>query len=139
MMNKQSFLRFVFSSPFSKDNSPPEATQFLTQVRQGDIVPMRILQLMPHTIPFTTRLHIFRDLVQLDRESNMYTSATQTIFIRRQHVLEDGFRALSRLTTDVLKGRIRVTFVNELGMEEAGIDQGGPFKGKKQRYLKRWI
>ncbi|ORZ11832.1 hypothetical protein BCR42DRAFT_96695 [Absidia repens] len=128
MMSKQSLLRLVFSSPFSKDNNPPEATQFLAQVRQGDVVPMRILQLMPHTIPFTTRLHIFRDGIHLDRASNMYTSATQSIFIRRQHVLEDGFRALSRLSNEVLKGRIRVTFVNELGVEEAGIDQGGPFK-----------
>ncbi|CAO3577234.1 unnamed protein product [Absidia cylindrospora] len=128
MMSKQSLLRLVFSSPFSKDNNPPEATQFLAQVRQGDVVPMRILQLMPHTIPFTTRLHIFRDGIHLDRASNMYTSATQSIFIRRQHVLEDGFRSLSRLSNEALKGRIRVTFVNELGVEEAGIDQGGPFK-----------
>ncbi|KAI8336574.1 hypothetical protein BC941DRAFT_427474 [Chlamydoabsidia padenii] len=125
MISKQSILRLIFNSS-SKDN-PPEASQFLAQVRQGDLVPMRILQLMPHTIPFTTRLHIFRDWIQLDKASAMHTSA-HTICIRRQHVLEDGFKALSRLSHESLKGTIRVVFVNELGMEEAGIDQGGPFK-----------
>jgi hypothetical protein len=62
----------------------------------------------------------------------MHPSA-HTICVRRQHVLEDGFRALSRLSHESLKGTIRVTFVNQLGMEEAGIDQGGPFKGNKKK------
>lgn len=29
---------------------------------------------------------------------------------------------------EVLRGRVRIQFVNELGMEEAGIDGGGLFK-----------
>ncbi|KAI8100057.1 uncharacterized protein BX664DRAFT_322764 [Halteromyces radiatus] len=126
MISKQSLLRFLFSSSSSKDDSP-EASQFLTQVRQGDMVSTRILQLMPHTIPFKTRLHIFRDWIQLDR-STITRHASHAVTIRRQHVLEDGLRALSRLPSEVLKGVIRVSFVNELGIEEAGIDQGGPFK-----------
>ncbi|ORZ03623.1 hypothetical protein BCR43DRAFT_483669 [Syncephalastrum racemosum] len=117
---KQSFLS-LFSSR-SASVSP-----FLEQLHQGDPVPMRILQLMPHTVSFQTRLKIFRDWVALDRANLMLTSH-RTVRVRRQYVLEDGHRGLSGLPPAAWKGNIKVTFVNELGVEEAGIDQGGPFK-----------
>ena len=105
------------------------AQPFLDRLRHGDPVPLRILQLMPHTVPFKTRLMVFRDWVGLDRAALLATSS-RAIRVRRQNVLEDGFRGLSGLPPSAWKGTIRVKFVNDLGMEEAGIDQGGPFKGK---------
>ncbi|KAE8664409.1 hypothetical protein F3Y22_tig00112789pilonHSYRG00003 [Hibiscus syriacus] len=61
--------------------------------------------------------------------------------IRRNHILEDAFNQMSALSEEDFKGlakndiinfiaspQIRVTFVNEFGLEEAGIDGGGIFK-----------
>ncbi|KAI8359953.1 hypothetical protein BD560DRAFT_184548 [Blakeslea trispora] len=111
----------------NKRQSNSSASFFLSNLRQGDPVPLRILQLMPHTVSFELRLKIFRDWVALDRTLTSKT-VSRYIAIRRDHVLEDGFQALSALPVSAWKNTIRVTFVNELGMEEIGIDQGGPFK-----------
>ncbi|KAI9486304.1 MAG: hypothetical protein EXX96DRAFT_548582 [Benjaminiella poitrasii] len=105
------------------------AALFLTNLKQGDPVPLRVLQLMPHTVSFDMRLHIFRDWIALDQSimaPKMFKS--RYISVRRNRVLEDGFHALADLPSSAWKGTIRVSFVNELGAEEAGIDQGGPFK-----------
>ncbi|KAK7317862.1 hypothetical protein RJT34_02438 [Clitoria ternatea] len=48
--------------------------------------------------------------------------------IRRDHILEDAYDLMSQLSEDDLRGLIRVTFVNEFGVKEAGIDEGGIFK-----------
>lgn len=43
--------------------------------------------------------------------------------------MEDGYRQLALLPPQSLKGVIRVRFINEQGLDEAGIDQDGVFKG----------
>ncbi|KOM33396.1 hypothetical protein LR48_Vigan01g295200 [Vigna angularis] len=48
--------------------------------------------------------------------------------IKRDRILEDAYNQMSQLTENSLRGLIRVTFVNEFGVEEAGIDGGGIFK-----------
>ncbi|XP_050132297.1 E3 ubiquitin-protein ligase UPL6-like isoform X5 [Malus sylvestris] len=48
--------------------------------------------------------------------------------IRRDRILEDAYDQMSALSEDDLRGPIRVTFVNEFGVEEGGIDGGGIFK-----------
>ncbi|KAI8884282.1 HECT-domain-containing protein [Backusella circina FSU 941] len=111
----------------SKKLSSSTASLFLNSVRQGDPVPLRVLQLMPHTIPFNIRLQIFRDWIALDRTTVMNTG-NKIIRVRRDRVLEDGYHGLCGLSPSSWKGNIRVSFVNELGVDEAGIDQGGPFK-----------
>jgi len=50
------------------------------------------------------------------------------IKIRRQHLLEDGYVQLGGLSPEQLKGTIRVEFVSEMGLAEAGIDRTGVFK-----------
>jgi hypothetical protein len=45
--------------------------------------------------------------------------------------VEDGYRQLALLPPQALKGVIRVRFINEQGLDEAGIDQDGVFKGIK--------
>jgi ubiquitin-protein ligase E3 B len=50
--------------------------------------------------------------------------------------VEDGYRQLALLAPQDLKGIIRVRFVNEQGLFEAGIDQDGVFKGLQyKKYL----
>ncbi|KAK6913647.1 HECT domain [Dillenia turbinata] len=89
-----------------------------------------ILKQAPFLVPFTSRVKIFTAQLAAAR----HRDGTNTVFtrnrfrIRRDHTLEDAFNQLSTLSEDDLRGLIRVTFVNEFGVEEAGIDGGGIFK-----------
>lgn len=42
--------------------------------------------------------------------------------------IKDGYRQLAQIPVQSMKGVIRVKFVNEQGLDEAGIDQDGVFK-----------
>lgn len=114
---KNSFLS-IFN--LSNTSSSSSSTSFLEKLRQGDQIPLRILQLMPHTIPFETRLKVFRDFVALDKYSLAAAHKSHRIIrVRRQYILEDGYRGLGGLPTLAWKGHIQVKFVNELGNKQS--------------------
>lgn len=46
-------------------------------------------------------------------------------------MIEDSFRQLADLPIQLWKGIIRIKFINLQGLDEAGIDQDGVFKGVK--------
>ena len=49
--------------------------------------------------------------------------------IRRAHLVEDGLTVFRQLKADGrLKERLRITFINKEGLEEAGVDGGGVYK-----------
>ncbi|KAK1317157.1 E3 ubiquitin-protein ligase UPL6 [Acorus calamus] len=48
--------------------------------------------------------------------------------IRRDRIFEDAFSQLGALSEEDLRETIRISFINEFGEEEAGIDGGGIFK-----------
>ncbi|XP_027931583.1 E3 ubiquitin-protein ligase UPL6 isoform X1 [Vigna unguiculata] len=89
-----------------------------------------ILKQAPFLIPFTSRAKIFTSQLAAARQRQ----GSQAVFtrnrfkIRRNHILEDAYNQMSQLSEDDLRGLIRVAFVNEFGVEEAGIDGGGIFK-----------
>ncbi|KAG4401279.1 hypothetical protein GLYMA_07G235800v4 [Glycine max] len=89
-----------------------------------------ILKQAPFLIPFTSRVKIFSSQLAAVRQRH----GPQAVFsrnrfrIKRDRILEDAYNQMSQLTEDSLRGSIRVTFVNEFGVEEAGIDGGGIFK-----------
>ncbi|CAK8531517.1 unnamed protein product [Lathyrus sativus] len=89
-----------------------------------------ILKQAAFLIPFTSRVKIFTSQLAAARQRH----GSQAVFtrnrfrIRRDHILEDAYNQMSQLSEDDLRGLIRVTFVNEFGVEEAGIDGGGIFK-----------
>lgn len=106
-----------------------------------------VLQNMPFFIPFTTRVQIFREFVRRDQikrrlghvdpESwrvQMMNSfnpadnmARHTATIRRKHEFEDAFEQFYELK-DGLKEPIQITFMDQFGGQEAGIDGGGVTK-----------
>ncbi|KAI8851940.1 hypothetical protein BC829DRAFT_424979 [Chytridium lagenaria] len=57
--------------------------------------------------------------------------------IHRTRVLEDGFAQLRGISATKLKSTIRVKFVNQHGLAEAGIDQNGVFKEFLEDICKR--
>lgn len=92
----------------------------------------QVLLRLPHMIPFLERVKIFQSQAKEDRARVLqrlgevrhrpYTT------VRRTAVLTDGFQKIPRLGVDEMKEAIRIQFVNELGLSEAGIDQEGLFK-----------
>ncbi|KAL5782068.1 hypothetical protein ACOSP7_007097 [Xanthoceras sorbifolium] len=89
-----------------------------------------ILKQAPFLVPFTSRVKIFHSQLAAVRQSHgSHGVFTRNRFrIRRDHILEDAYSQMSALSEEDLRGAIRVSFVNELGVEEAGIDGGGIFK-----------
>ncbi|KAG0474135.1 hypothetical protein HPP92_015992 [Vanilla planifolia] len=88
-----------------------------------------LLKQAPFLVPFTSRVKIFTaQLAASKQQTGAYPSLRSTIMIRRNRIFEDAFRRLSILTAEELKGSIRVFYLNEFGVEEAGIDGGGIFK-----------
>ncbi|XP_069353493.1 ubiquitin-protein ligase E3B [Eulemur rufifrons] len=102
-----------------------------------------ILQYIPHVIPHKNRVLLFRNMVIKEKEKLglVETSSASPhvthITIRRSRMLEDGYEQLRQLSQHAMKGVIRVKFVNDLGVDEAGIDQDGVFKEFLEEIIKR--
>jgi ubiquitin-protein ligase E3 C len=107
---------------------------------------LEILQNMPFFIPFTTRVQIFREFVLLDmtkrrggsdpehwRARIMQSPNARGQFekhaaqIRRENEFDDAFDQFYELGQG-LKEPIQITFMDQFGAAEAGIDGGGVTK-----------
>lgn len=62
--------------------------------------------------------------------------ADRFVTIRRCHLLTDSLNTMSRMPTLKLKKQIRISFIDEHGVAEAGIDAGGLFKDFIERLIK---
>lgn len=133
-------------SLFSSSKSPPQyATpkEFIVKVCQKDRTALQILETMPHVIPFSARLEIFREFIKEERAQRAQSLAlvrpdlhqSVMVKVRRGYILEDGYQSLGQLSANGWKNTIRVKFTNEVGAAEAGIDQGGPFKEFMESFL----
>lgn len=112
---------------------------------------LEILRNMPFFIPFATRVQIFREFIFCDqyrrrhgfvdpdawRASVIQRSMGQSMDlsslgrhqgrIRREHVFEDALEGFWDLG-DALKEPIQISFIDQFGALEAGIDGGGVTK-----------
>lgn len=59
--------------------------------------------------------------------------------MHRGRLIEDGYQKLNKLNSRALKGLIRVKFINEQGLDEAGIDQDGVFKEFLEESMKKLL
>ncbi|EIW51561.1 HECT-domain-containing protein [Trametes versicolor FP-101664 SS1] len=89
-----------------------------------------VLNNIPFAIPFDVRVGIFRRFVINDMQSRGLDSfrgrmSTTRVTVRRTNIAQDGF---DRLGDVDLKTPIAITFMDQFGNEEAGIDGGGVFK-----------
>ncbi|XP_028680404.1 ubiquitin-protein ligase E3B [Erpetoichthys calabaricus] len=102
-----------------------------------------LLQHIPHVIPHKNRVLHFRTIVTKEKESlglvetSSASPSVTHITIRRSRMLEDGYEQLRKLQAKAIKGVIRVKFVNDLGVDEAGIDQDGVFKEFLEEIIKK--
>ncbi len=128
------------------------------RMRQMEAVAPRheILQNLPFFIPFETRVQIFREFILRDQQRRrggiidpdswrLSIAHSQDINpetgrptgvdilqrhhadIQRQHIFSSAFDQFNKLG-DGLKEPIQITFINQFGTEEAGIDGGGVTK-----------
>lgn len=113
---------------------------------------LAILQQLPFLIEFNTRVLLLRELCRHSlNDADGYSMpgefmSNNTVVIRRTHLYEDAFEKLSLengkrhsrykfcnllciiFPESDLRKKIRIQFINSVGLEEAGIDGGGIFK-----------
>jgi ubiquitin-protein ligase E3 C len=104
--------------------------------RQAEMKPkLEILKHMPFAVPFETRVQIFRHFIQLDREQRGDNSqshfggpyAKHHARISRNSLFDDAYKQFYEIG-EGLKDLIQITFVDQFGAAEAGIDGGGVTK-----------
>lgn len=116
----------VFSSSFK-----PKKPKFLNS-SHDTLAKLEVLKKLPFFLSFKDRVRIFQTLIDLDRQR---TQSNDNIFnafitpkllanIRREFLLEDAFENFHKLGSQ-FKNKLSVTFFNEYGGQEAGIDGGG--------------
>ena len=93
---------------------------------------LNVLEMIPFVVPFEVRVEIFRQYVQRDAAKLGFTDPfaplrAHSATVRRNNVASDGMYQLGALGPR-LKEPVKVTFVDEFGQEDAGIDGGGVFK-----------
>ena len=92
-----------------------------------------VMHVIPYGIPLRTRMKLFERLVTLSRQHVQGVNENGTlrpgrrVQIQRGRILEDGLSTMNGLGAR-LRERIMVSYTNEFGVEEKGIDVGGLFK-----------
>ncbi|KAK9869663.1 hypothetical protein WA026_003411 [Henosepilachna vigintioctopunctata] len=95
---------------------------------------LAILQELPFLVTFNTRVLLLRELCRFSLSDNdfqrmhMEFLSDNLVVIRRTHLYEDAFDKLSTKNDYDLKHKVRIQFINNVGLQEAGIDGGGIFK-----------
>lgn len=74
---------------------------------------------------------MFREFIKLDKDARRAVGeltgpgpGSIEIIVRRDHIVEDGFKQLNFLGSR-LKSCFNISFVSESGLPEAGLDYGG--------------
>ncbi|XP_053953926.1 ubiquitin-protein ligase E3B [Anastrepha ludens] len=118
-------------------------TTFISDLEKAKRHAVILLQKMPHIIPHEDRVKLFRKFVQNEKavmgltESACASPRSALIVVHRDRIVEDGYRQLAALRPHALKGVIRVRFINQQGLHEAGIDQDGVFKEFLEETIKK--
>ena len=108
----------------------------------------RVLTCIPQALPFDRRVRLFDTLLTADKlktqdenaemraamiqmmqgiENPSFAAGRERVEIRRDRLYDDSMRQLNKLGPK-LKRKVQVSFVNQHGTAEAGIDGGGVFK-----------
>ncbi|KAJ0180720.1 hypothetical protein K1T71_004124 [Dendrolimus kikuchii] len=116
--------------------------QFMADLEKGKKAQQVLLQKAPHMIAHGERVRLFRravadEKVVLGLTERACGGRSTLVTVRRARLVEDGYRQLAALPSRALKACVRVRFINEQGLDEAGIDQDGVFKEFLEETIKR--
>ncbi|XP_020590733.1 E3 ubiquitin-protein ligase UPL6 [Phalaenopsis equestris] len=121
--------RKLFTAPSDFHALEASSEAFIAQALTENSRAFELLKQAPFLVPFTSRVKIFNaKLAASKQQTGAFPLSRNRFRIRRKRIFEDAFNQLSALSTDELRGSIRVSFFNDFGVEEAGIDGGGIFK-----------
>ncbi|CAG8700294.1 2723_t:CDS:10 [Cetraspora pellucida] len=107
-----------------------ENDKVIMDKRQESVSPrLGVLHNIPFVIPFDERVKIFRQFIRNDRERHIHAifEPRTRVTIHRSKIFEDGFDQLNAMGAR-LKNPVAIQFIDEFGIQEAGIDGGGLFK-----------
>ncbi|TQS37775.1 hypothetical protein Golomagni_01736, partial [Golovinomyces magnicellulatus] len=150
------FPGIVIQRLFHSDNTRGVRSKLAEQKILAAIEPrIEVLKNMPFVMPFETRVQIFREFVNYDRRhrkdeqhmSEMRRISNRSQFrnlptredlprdelgrfrakIRRDNMFEDAYSQLYSIGSG-LKDQVQISFVDQFGTVEAGIDGGGVSK-----------
>lgn len=86
-----------------------------------------LLVRIPHILAHKERFALFRKYISVDRQMLTMNDScivpSTLVTVHRARIVEDGYQNLNSLPSQSLKGVIRIKFINEQGLDEAGIDQ----------------
>lgn len=106
----------------------PEYTKFSHHYKEEQY--SQVLQrYLPWIYPFDIRVRCFRD--QVDKDKQKFEKKYISININRNSIIEDAFSQLMPMNQNHIyrwRSCFKVSFINEHGLSEAGIDQNGVFK-----------
>nr|XP_032513418.1 ubiquitin-protein ligase E3B [Danaus plexippus plexippus] len=111
-------------------------THFMADLEKGKKPQQVLVQKTPHMIAHGERVRLFRravadEKVVLGLTERACGGRSTLVTVRRTRLVEDGYRQLAALPSRALRAVVRVRFINEQGLDEAGIDQDGVFKGMR--------
>ncbi|KAF6777588.1 hypothetical protein AHF37_02724 [Paragonimus kellicotti] len=139
--------RHLFTSPDFWLIPNLKLPNFLADLHKSKPHAVFLLQNVPHIIPHKERVLLFRDRVREDKASlGVQTRMSwltddgpvgAVITVHRNRLVEDGYQQLANLSSAQLRMKIRVQFVNEMGLDEVGIDLDGVFKEFLEETLHR--
>ncbi|XP_045782566.1 ubiquitin-protein ligase E3B [Maniola jurtina] len=117
-------------------------SQFMADLEKGKKPQQVLVQKTPHMIAHGERVRLFRravadEKVVLGLTERACGGRSTLVTVRRNRLVEDGYRQLAALPSRALRGVVRVRFINEQGLDEAGIDQDGVFKEFLEETIKR--
>ena len=79
-----------------------------------------LLQVAPHSVPYSLRVDMFRQLLRMDKDAIAGRRGERKVTVRRNQVLEDAYRQLGTLGA-AIKEPFMVMFIDEHGTQEAGV------------------
>eukprot|EP00917_Polyrhabdina_sp_WS-2016_P003299 GHVP01007356.1.p1 GENE.GHVP01007356.1~~GHVP01007356.1.p1 ORF type:complete len:879 (+),score=182.19 GHVP01007356.1:991-3627(+) len=108
---------------------------FKSQTLQESGLLRNLLILLPHSIPFSSRLEFMHSLLLIDKKKIEREELTladlemdRFTFIGRGTIVEDALDTIGRFSPLQMKRTIRIQFFDSTGTLEEGIDGGGVFK-----------
>lgn len=120
-------LPFGFNEPIARAREHARASLPAGQTAGAS----ELLRRAPYLAPFSSRAKVFHSWVHGERlrfgGGDIGGPGGRWITVRRDYLFEDAYDHLSTLKSD-FKRAIRVKFIDEHGIQEAGIDGGGVYK-----------
>ena len=114
--------------------SGPRAAQFVSDACEEGKRANELLTRGPSLVPFTLRVKALQEFIRQDklrmgRSAGLDAMGGGTrVHVRRDNLVHDAFSELYTHDPHVLKGSLKIEFVDEFGLQEAGIDGGGLLK-----------